>query len=54
MGERAKGVGYLLKEGGGDVESFVDAVTRIAGGGTALDPEVVGADARPPPTRSAA
>jgi DNA-binding NarL/FixJ family response regulator len=41
IGERAEGVGYLLKERVGDVESFVDAVTRVAGGGSALDPEVV-------------
>jgi DNA-binding NarL/FixJ family response regulator len=42
IGERADGVGYLLKERVGDVESFIDAVTRVAGGGSALDPEVVG------------
>jgi DNA-binding NarL/FixJ family response regulator len=42
IGERAEGVGYLLKERVGDVGSFVDAVTRVAGGGSALDPEVVG------------
>jgi DNA-binding NarL/FixJ family response regulator len=41
IGERAQGVGYLLKERVGDVDSFVDAVTRVAGGGTALDPEIV-------------
>lgn len=35
------GVGYLLKERIADVAEFVDAVTRVAGGGTALDPEVV-------------
>jgi len=42
IGERAEGVGYLLKERVGDVESLIDAVKRVAGGGTALDPEVVG------------
>ena len=42
IGDRAEGVGYLLKERVGDVESFIDAVTRVAGGGSALDPEVVG------------
>jgi DNA-binding NarL/FixJ family response regulator len=42
IGERADGVGYLLKERVGDLESFIDAVTRVAGGGSALDPEVVG------------
>ena len=35
------GVGYLLKERVGDVDAFVDAIRRVAGGGTALDPEVV-------------
>jgi DNA-binding NarL/FixJ family response regulator len=42
IGERADGVGYLLKERVGDLESFIDAVTRVARGGSALDPEVVG------------
>jgi DNA-binding NarL/FixJ family response regulator len=41
IGERAEGVGYLLKERVGDVESFLDAVARVASGGSALDPEVV-------------
>jgi DNA-binding NarL/FixJ family response regulator len=35
------GVGYLLKDRIMDVGDFVDAVRRVAGGGTALDPEVV-------------
>jgi DNA-binding NarL/FixJ family response regulator len=35
------GIGYLLKERVGDVVAFVDAVKRVAGGGTALDREVV-------------
>jgi DNA-binding NarL/FixJ family response regulator len=34
-------VGYLLKDRVSDVTSFVDAVRRVAGGGTVLDPEVV-------------
>jgi DNA-binding NarL/FixJ family response regulator len=42
IGDRADGVGYLLKERVGDLETFIDAVTRVAGGGSALDPEVVG------------
>jgi DNA-binding NarL/FixJ family response regulator len=42
IGERADGIGYLLKERVGDLESFIDAVTRVAAGGSALDPEVVG------------
>jgi DNA-binding NarL/FixJ family response regulator len=41
IGDRAEGVGYLLKERVGDVDAFVDAVNRVASGGTALDPEVV-------------
>ena len=36
------GVGYLLKDRIMDVGDFVDAVRRVASGGTALDPEVVG------------
>ena len=42
IGESAEGVGYLLKERVGDVHAFTDAVERVAGGGSALDPEVVG------------
>lgn len=42
IGERADGVGYLLKERVGDVDSFIDAVARVARGGSALDPEIVG------------
>ncbi len=41
IGDRAEGVGYLLKERVGDVSVFLDAVHRVAGGGTALDPEIV-------------
>ena len=41
IGDRAEGVGYLLKERVGDVEAFIDAVRRVAAGGSALDPEVV-------------
>jgi DNA-binding NarL/FixJ family response regulator len=41
IGDRAEGVGYLLKERVGDVDAFVDAVGRVASGGSALDPEVV-------------
>jgi DNA-binding NarL/FixJ family response regulator len=37
----ARGVGYLLKDRVADVRDFVDALTRVANGGTALDPEVV-------------
>ncbi len=41
IGERPEGVGYLLKERVGDIATFIDAVTRVAAGGSALDPEVV-------------
>ncbi|MFH8339002.1 LuxR C-terminal-related transcriptional regulator [Streptomyces sp. AM6-12] len=36
-----RGVGYLLKDRVADVREFVDAVVRVAEGGTALDAEVV-------------
>ncbi|MFI1304519.1 response regulator transcription factor [Streptomyces sioyaensis] len=36
-----RGIGYLLKDRVAEVREFVDAVVRVAGGGTALDPEVV-------------
>jgi DNA-binding NarL/FixJ family response regulator len=42
IGDRAEGVGYLLKERVGDVRAFTEAVARVAAGGSALDPEVVG------------
>jgi DNA-binding NarL/FixJ family response regulator len=38
---RSGGVGYLLKDRVADVTEFTDAITRVAAGGTALDPEVV-------------
>jgi DNA-binding NarL/FixJ family response regulator len=41
VGERAEGVGYLLKDRVGDLSLFVDAVQRVARGGSALDPAVV-------------
>jgi DNA-binding NarL/FixJ family response regulator len=41
VGERAEGVGYLLKDRVGDLGVFVDAVHRVARGGSALDPAVV-------------
>ena len=41
VGERAQGVGYLLKDRVGDLALFIDAVRRVASGGSALDPEVV-------------
>ena len=41
VGDTASGVGYLLKDRVRDAEEFVDAVERVAAGGTAFDPEVV-------------
>ena len=40
-GGGAAGVGYLLKDRVADVGEFIDALSRVAAGGTALDPEVV-------------
>jgi DNA-binding NarL/FixJ family response regulator len=37
----AGGVGYLLKDRVADVSDFIDAISRVAAGGTVLDPEVV-------------
>ena len=41
LSDKRGGVGYLLKDRIMDVAEFVDAVQRVAQGGTALDPEVV-------------
>lgn len=44
LADDARGVGYLLKErvaDTADTDEFIDALTRVAQGGTALDPEVV-------------
>jgi DNA-binding NarL/FixJ family response regulator len=41
LSESTESTGYLLKDRVADVKSFVDAVHRVAGGGSALDPEVV-------------
>jgi DNA-binding NarL/FixJ family response regulator len=38
---RPHGVGYLLKDRVADVAEFLDALRRVASGGSALDPEVV-------------
>jgi DNA-binding NarL/FixJ family response regulator len=37
----AAGIGYLLKDRVGDIAEFTHALSRVASGGTALDPEVV-------------
>ncbi len=41
VGERADGVGYLLKHRLGDLATLTDAVRRVARGGSALDADVV-------------
>ncbi|MGX7677451.1 LuxR C-terminal-related transcriptional regulator [Jatrophihabitans sp. DSM 45814] len=43
LSDRAGGVGYLLKDRVSNVGQFIDAVKRVAGGGTAMDPEVISA-----------
>ncbi len=42
IGGGTQGVGYLLKERVADVTEFVEAVRKIAAGGTVIDPEVIG------------
>jgi DNA-binding NarL/FixJ family response regulator len=42
LGDNAAGIGYLLKDRVADVADFAEALERVAAGGTALDPEVVG------------
>jgi len=41
LADRTGGVGYLLKDRVFNVGQFVDAVRQVAGGGTAMDPEVI-------------
>jgi DNA-binding NarL/FixJ family response regulator len=41
LSDSSGGIGYLLKDRVSDVKQFVEAVRRVAGGGTALDPDVV-------------
>jgi DNA-binding NarL/FixJ family response regulator len=41
LSDSTERTGYLLKDRVSDVETFTDAVRRVAGGGSALDPEVV-------------
>nr|WP_198011611.1 MULTISPECIES: response regulator transcription factor [unclassified Arthrobacter] len=41
LGNGAKGLGYLLKERVSDIDEFIDALHRVAAGGTAVDPELV-------------
>src|ERR1700722_12656910 len=46
LADNAAGIGYLLKDRVADVSDFVEALVRVASGGTALDPEVVSARER--------
>ncbi|MGH3406344.1 MAG: LuxR C-terminal-related transcriptional regulator, partial [Streptosporangiaceae bacterium] len=41
ISDRPYGVGYLLKDRVADLAEFLDALDRVAAGGSALDPEVV-------------
>jgi DNA-binding NarL/FixJ family response regulator len=41
LADGAEGIGYLLKDRIGEVDRFLDAVRRVAAGGSVLDPEVV-------------
>jgi len=41
VASRSGGIGYLLKDRVADVGEFIESLRRVAGGGTALDPEVV-------------
>ena len=41
LADGSDGVGYLLKDRVANVADFIDALARVAAGGTALDPEVV-------------
>jgi DNA-binding NarL/FixJ family response regulator len=41
LADSAEGVGYLLKDRVADVDRFLEAIERVAAGGSALDPEVV-------------
>ena len=41
VGKDASGVGYLLKDRVADLDAFIDALNRVADGGSALDPDVV-------------
>ena len=47
------GVGYLLKDRISDVAQFVDAIRRVAAGGTAMDPEVISQLLSPAPGQHA-
>ena len=41
LSDSAEGTGYLLKDRIGDVAEFLEAVRRVAAGGSAIDPQIV-------------
>jgi DNA-binding NarL/FixJ family response regulator len=41
LADGSGGIGYLLKDRVFDADQFIDAVRRVAGGGTAMDPQVI-------------
>lgn len=43
LGDSASGVGYLLKDRVSDIKEFIEAVQRVARGGSAIDPTIVSA-----------
>lgn len=43
LGDSAAGAGYLLKDRISNVKDFIDAVERVAHGGSAIDPTIVSA-----------
>lgn len=43
LGQGARGVGYLLKDRVTSIDQFIDALVRVAAGGTAIDEQVVSA-----------
>lgn len=41
LADGSGGIGYMLKDRVFDADQFIDAVRRVAGGGTAMDPQVI-------------
>ncbi|EXU61996.1 LuxR family transcriptional regulator [Streptomyces sp. PRh5] len=41
LADGSGGIGYLLKDRVFDADQFIDAVRRVAAGGTAMDPQVI-------------
>ena len=53
LGSETTGIGYLLKDRITEIDGFLDAVRRVSGGGTVIDPAVVRALLRAPDQRRA-